>query len=115
MWKNTEIGRTISTPSVADGLIYQAEYAGILHCLDAETGEVYWTYDSYSRIWGSTLVVDGKVLLGNEDGDLLIFEHGKEENEPKAINLGAPIYSSPVVANQTLYISTQTHLYAIGK
>jgi outer membrane protein assembly factor BamB len=115
LWKNTEIGRTISTPSVADGLIYQAEYAGILHCLDAETGEVYWTYDSYSRIWGSTLVVDGKVLLGNEDGDLLIFEHGKEENEPKAINLGAPIYSSPVVANQTLYISTQTHLYAIGK
>ncbi len=115
VWKNTEIGRTISTPSVADGLIYQAEYAGILHCLDAETGEVYWTYDSYSRIWGSTLVVDGKVLLGNEDGDLLIFEHGKEENEPKAINLGAPIYSSPVVANQTLYISTQTHLYAIGK
>ena len=115
VWKNTEIGRTISTPSIADGLIYQAEYAGILHCLDAETGEVYWTYDSYSRIWGSTLVVDGKVLLGNEDGDLLIFEHGKEGNEPKAINLGAPIYSSPVVANQTLYISTQTHLYAIGK
>jgi len=29
--------------------------------------------------------------------------------------LGAPIYSSPVVANQTLYVATQTHLYAIGK
>ncbi|MEK9772816.1 MAG: PQQ-binding-like beta-propeller repeat protein [Opitutae bacterium] len=115
IWKNTEIGRTISTPSVADGLVYQAEYAGILHCLDADTGEVYWTYDSYSRIWGSTLLVDGKVLLGNEDGDLLIFEHGKEFSEPRAINLGAPIYSSPVVANQTLYVSTQTHLYAVGK
>ena len=35
--------------------------------------------------------------------------------EPEAINLGAPIYSSPVVPNQTLYISTQTHLYAVGK
>ena len=115
IWKNTDIGRTISTPSIADGLIYQAEYAGILHCLDAETGEVYWTYDSYSRIWGSTLLVDGKVLLGNEDGDLLIFDHGKEKPEPKTINLGAPIYSSPVVANQTLYVATQTHLYAIGK
>ena len=115
LWKNTDIGRTISTPSIGDGLIYQAEYAGILHCLDAETGEVYWTHDSYSRIWGSTLLVDGKVLLGNEDGDLLIFEHGKEYAEPEAINLGAPIYSSPVVANQTLYVSTQTHLYAVGK
>ena len=115
IWKNTDIGRTISTPSVVDDLIYQAEYAGILHCVDAQTGEVYWTHDSFSRIWGSTLVVDGKVLLGNEDGDLLIFEHGKEYAEPRAINLGAPIYSSPVVANQTLYISTQTHLYAVGQ
>ena len=115
IWKNTDIGRTISTPSIADGLIYQAEYAGILHCLDANTGEVYWTYDSFSRIWGSTLLVDGKLLLGNEDGDLLIFEHSKEFTEPEVINLGAPIYSSPVVANQTLYISTQTHLYAIGE
>ena len=96
-------------------MVYQAEYAGILHCLDAETGEVYWTHDSYSRIWGSTLLVDGKLLLGNEDGDLLIFDHGKEYKEPVAINLGAPIYSSPVVANQTLYVSTQTHLYAIGE
>ena len=115
IWKNLDIGRTISTPSVADGLIYQAEYAGILHCLDAETGELYWQYDSYSRIWGSTLVVDGKVLFGNEDGDLLIFSHGKEKTEPKVINLGSPIYSSPVVANKTLYVSTQTHLYAIGQ
>ena len=115
LWKNTDIGRTISTPSISDGLIYQAEYAGILHCLDAETGEIYWTHDSYSRIWGSTLLVDGKLLLGNEDGDLLIFDHGKEYKEPVAINLGAPIYSSPVVANQTLYVSTQTHLYAIGE
>ena len=60
-----------------------------------------------ARGWEST--------LGNEDGDLLIFEHGKEYAEPEAINLGAPIYSSPVVANQTLYVSTQTHLYAVGK
>ena len=115
LWKNTEIGRTISTPSVADGLVYQAEYLWHSSLPGCRTGEVYWTYDSYSRIWGSTLLVDGRVLLGNEDGDLLIFAHGKEFSEPEAINLGAPIYSSPVVANKTLYISTQTHLYAVGK
>ena len=60
VWKNTDIGRTISTISVADDLVYLAEYAGIIHCLDANTGKVYWTYDSFSRIWGSTLVVDGR-------------------------------------------------------
>ncbi len=115
LWKHTEVGRTISTISVADDLVYLAEYAGIVHCLDARTGEAYWTYDSFSRIWGSTLVVAGKVLLGNEDGDLLILDHGKKEPKVRTINMGAPVYSSPVVANETLYIATQTHLYAIGQ
>ena len=33
----------------------------------------------------------------------------------KTLNMGAPVYSSPVVANGVLYIGTQTHLYAIGE
>ena len=88
-------GRTISTVSVHEGLVYIAEYAGIIHCLDAETGKLYWTHDSFSRIWGSTLVADDKVLLGNEDGDLLIIDHGKEKPKVKTVNMGAPVYSSP--------------------
>lgn len=115
LWKYTEVGRTISTVSVHDDLVYVAEYAGLIHCLDANSGKVYWTYDSFSRIWGSTLVVAGKVLLGNEDGDLLILDHGKKEPKVETVNMGAPVYSSPVVANGTLYVATQTHLYAIGK
>jgi outer membrane protein assembly factor BamB len=115
LWKYTEVGRTISTVSVADDLVYIAEYAGLIHCLDAITGELYWTHDSFSRIWGSTLVVDGKVILGNEDGDILIMDHGKSKPKVEAIDMGAPVYSSPVVSNGTLYIGTQTHLYAIGK
>ena len=115
LWKYTDVGRTISTVSVADDLVYLAEYSGIIHCLDAHSGKVYWTHDSFSRIWGSTLVVDGKLILGNEDGDLLIMDHGKSKPKVETIDMGAPVYSSPVVANGTLYIGTQTHLYAIGK
>ena len=115
VWKYTDVGRTISTVSVADDLVYIAEYAGLVHCLDANTGKLYWKHDSFSRIWGSTLVVDGKVLLGNEDGDLIILDHGKKKPKVKTVDMGAPVYSSPVVANGVLYVATQTHLYAIGK
>tara|TARA_B100000161_G_scaffold262054_1_gene231292 strand:+ start:5689 stop:7194 length:1506 start_codon:yes stop_codon:yes gene_type:complete len=115
IWKYTDVGRTISTVSVADDLVYLAEYAGLIHCLDANSGKVYWTHDSFSRIWGSTLVANGKVILGNEDGDILIMDHGKTKPKVKTVDMGAPVYSSPVVANGVLYIGTQTHLYAIGK
>ncbi len=115
VWQFKGVGRTISTPSVADGLIYLADYSGRLYCLDAETGELIWEHDTFSHIWGSTLVADGKVFLGNEDGELVILKHGREKEVIDTISYPAPIYSTCVVANGTLYVMTQTHLYAYGK
>ncbi|NLT71423.1 MAG: PQQ-binding-like beta-propeller repeat protein [Verrucomicrobiaceae bacterium] len=114
VWQFKEIGRSISTPSVADGLVYIADYSGRIYCLDAETGEKYWEHDTLSHIWSSTLVVDGRVLVGNEDGELVILKAGKEYEEPAIVGFPAPIYSTCVVANGTLYIMSQTHLYAFG-
>ena len=112
VWQFKGIQRTISTPSIADGLVYIADYSGRLYCLDAETGKLIWEHDTFSHIWGSTLVVDGKVFLGNEDGELIILKHGREKQELETISYPAPIYSTCVVANGTLYVMTQTHLYA---
>ena len=112
VWQFKEIGRTISTPSVEDGFVYIADYSGRLFCLDAETGEKYWEHDTLSHIWGSTLVVDDKVLLGNEDGEMVILKAGKDYEELNIVEYPQPIYSTPIVANGTLYVMTQTHLYA---
>lgn len=115
LWSYQEIGRSISTPSVHDGLIFIAEYDGDLHCLDAKTGKPHWVHETQSRIWGSTLVADGKVFLPTEDGDLHILAATKDKKPLAAPNFGAPIYCSPVVADSTLYVASMTHLFAIGK
>lgn len=112
VWQFKEIGRTISTPSIADGLLYLSDYAGKVYCLDAETGQKYWEHDTLSHIWGSTTVADGKVFLGNEDGELTILKAGKEYEELAVIEYPTSIYSSVVVANGTFYVTTNTHLYA---
>ena len=109
------IGRSISTPSITDdGLVICAEYDGDIHCVDAKTGKAYWVHETGSRVWASTLVADGKVFLGTEDGEVVILGATKEKKHLGTIELHAPIYSSAVVANDTVYVATQTHLYAIG-
>ncbi|MGA2660858.1 MAG: PQQ-binding-like beta-propeller repeat protein [Verrucomicrobiota bacterium] len=115
IWSYDKISRSLSTVSITpDGLLFVADFAGYLHCLDAETGKVWWTHDLKAHIWGSTLVADGKVYLGDEDGDLVVLAASKEKKVLGAINLGAPVYSTPVVANGVLYVSSNTHLFAFA-
>ena len=119
IWQNKEIGRSISTVSIADGLVYCADYSGKIFCVDAETGKTIWMHETEAHIWGSTFLVDGRVYIGTEDGSLWIFKHGRGKDGKAEvlhqIEMPAPIYSTPIVANGVLYVATQTHLYAIAE
>jgi outer membrane protein assembly factor BamB len=107
--------RTISTVAISDGVLYAANFSGFFHALDLKTGELLWEYDMLAAIWGSPYVVDGKVLLGDEDGDLTVMKAGRVKEVLSEINFGNTIYSTPVVANGKLYIMTRSHLYAIAQ
>jgi outer membrane protein assembly factor BamB len=107
-------GRTMSTVAVHDGLVYAAEYIGILHCLDAKTGKKYWEFDCTDNTWCSPLYVDGKVLLGTESGDLYIFTAGKELKKPEKIDLEQGLKVPPVAVNGVLYVNNGIMLYAFA-
>lgn len=105
--------RSLGMPAIAEDLLIIADVCGLIHCLDAKTGKPHWTYDSYASIWGSALIADGKVYIGDEDGDLAVFELSKEMNLLGEINMGDSIYSTPTTAAGALYIATRSTLVAI--
>jgi len=113
VWHYDKIRRSISTAAIADGLVYVSDFTGFLHCLDFQTGKPYWTYDMLAAIWGSPFVADGKAYLGDEDGDVVVFQAGKELKKLSEINMGGAIYGTPVAANGVLYIMNRMELYAI--
>ena len=96
------------------------DFAGLLHCLHAKTGRVYWNHDLFAACWGSPLLVDDKVYVCDEDGDVSIFRHSADKTTalphgaPLAeLNLPSSIYSTPIVANNVLDIATKDTLYAL--
>lgn len=105
--------RTMSTVAVADGLVYAPDLSGFVHCLDFETGKRYWEYDMFAACWGSPMVVDGKVLIGNEDGMLIILKAGKEKKLLEEKTFNSSIYSTPTIANGKMFVSDRSQLYSI--
>ncbi len=110
-----QFNRTMSTAAIADGLLYISDLSGFLYCLDANTGDLYWKHDTFAAIWGSPFVADGKVYLGDEDGDVVILKTGKTKQVLSELNMGSAVYTTPVAKDGVLYIATRNMLVAISE
>ena len=127
--------RAMATPAIRDGLLVAVDTSGIVHCLDADSGKVHWTCDLLASCWGSPLIVDKHIYIGDEDGDVAIFpltgnpqgllkiarwtnRQGKTRAFPepaRQVVMETSVYATPVAANGVLYISQRGHLVAIAK
>lgn len=109
-----EMHRSCGTVAIKDDILYIADFSGVFHCLNAQTGEGYWNHDMFSQAWGSPLIVDNKVYIGNEVGGILCFEHSKELNLLAENDMGNSVFSTPISANNVLYVTNKNALFAIG-
>ena len=100
-----DYSRTMSTVAIQNGLLFTADLSGFVYCLDAETGQHHWTYDTFAAIWASAFVADGKVYIGDEDGDLAVLEASKEKKLLYEVNMGSAVYTTPVAKSGVLYLS----------
>jgi outer membrane protein assembly factor BamB len=112
--RRVRFGTTISTCAIHDGLVYIAEERGYLYCFDAKSGEKYWEHDFKSGIWGSPYCVDGKVYIGTEDSEVVVFAHGKKLQLLAKNDMNDIVHSTPVVAGGVMYVATRAKLYAIS-
>jgi outer membrane protein assembly factor BamB len=133
--------RGIGTAAIKDDLVFVCDFAGQFFCIDAQTGKVNWGYDMLAASWGSPLIAGDKVFVGDEDGDIAMFNVSADpakamqkiemdgeveyfpinakapdaESKPEEVNMKNAVYSSPIMANGILFIANKDHLFAIQK
>ena len=116
VWRNLDLNRTFSTPSVTDdGLIFIADLAGQINCFDAVTGERLWDHDIKSKSWNyGQIVADGKVFVQNSTGDLYILGATREKKvfyEGELNGKNGPMCG---VADGILVVATGNEVAAYG-
>ena len=113
LWSYRGIGRVVGTPVLKDGLLYVGDLGGVVHCLDAATGAVVWTYKMDAPIWGCLLAANDRLYVGNTDGVLSVLRTGRRKKELARIEMGAALYARPALVGDALYLATAGRLYLI--
>jgi beta-lactamase regulating signal transducer with metallopeptidase domain/outer membrane protein assembly factor BamB len=105
--------RSISTPVAKDGLLIAADTAGLVHCFDAKTGQRHWTHDLFAACLSSPIIINDRVYVGGEDGDVAILALLKQKKLIAEINMKEVITTTPTVDDGVLYVATRSRLFAI--
>ncbi len=107
-----EVGRfATSTAAIVDGLVYTAGDPGVL-CLDAETGDREWVFDTASvrededvdTVTAALAIADGTVVAGTRNGRVHAVDAASGERLWSAGTEGA-IYAAPTVVGGTAYVA----------
>ncbi len=114
IWTYQGIERSISSVAISDGLLYATDIAGHVHFLDEKTGKPLWVYDTNAETWSTPLVADGKVYIGTKK-KLVVLAAGREMKVISEVSLGSSAYATPVAANGTLFVCSQSYIWAVQK
>src|SRR5678816_4498975 len=116
VWKYNKGTAYVPSPILYGDYLYLLTDGGIITCLDAKTGEVKYEGGRVpvpATFTSSPVAFDDKILLTSEDGDSFVIEAGPVHKVLKTNSVGESVYASPAIANGTIFIRGEKHLFAI--
>lgn len=118
VWHKRGRGPYMPTPLIYGAQVYVLGNDGILDTYDLQTGnETYRQRIPHvgSGFSASPVASDGRVILSSEDGDMFVIKAGREFQLVATNHMGEPLMATPAIADRTLYVRGQHHLFAIGR
>jgi outer membrane protein assembly factor BamB len=97
------------------GNLYTVNDRGVAGCYVAQTGKEIWTERLGGGFSASPVLIDGKIFAVAEDGSVYVFPAAPTFKLLAKNSVGEPVYASPAVADNRLFIRSRTTLFCIGK
>ena len=122
-WNFTAKGSVISSPSVANGIVYVGSQDKNIYALGAWSGNLIWKFTTQSAVESSPAVANGKVFTGGDDGYVYCLDAYTGALLWKTFVNGSLPYtygslvlkSSPAVIGGKYYVgSLDSYLYALN-
>lgn len=117
VWTNDKGNPYTPSPVLHDDKLYFVSDTGMLSCLNALTGQPYYSQQRLPKpcsLKASPVGANGKLYIATEGGDVMVIKMG-EKFEALATNTldGQMFIATPAVAGGSIYLRSTTGLYAI--
>jgi outer membrane protein assembly factor BamB len=105
----------IASPAVSGEHVYIGNRDKFLYCLNKNSGELVWKFNTGSRVDASAVVVGERLLAANMRGDLFLID--RDSGQPVwTYELGTPVNANPAVVNDRMYVAGEDgRIYCFGK
>lgn len=119
----------LSSPALADGVLYVPEDSGELYAFDAKSGKILWKHRYATEVRGAPLVADSKVYIFDVKGRLSIVplkNGGKVKPDEddvfvyqfretiKGKVVQTETNGTPIAVNGRVYLTSRTDLLALA-
>jgi outer membrane protein assembly factor BamB len=115
VWEDTRQLPYVPTMLLAGSFLYYVNDSGMAGCREIKTGKPVWSQRLGGNVSASPVLIDGKIYAANEDGMVFVFSAADRFQLLAKNSLGEPVFASPAVAENRLFIRGQQHLFCIGK
>ncbi|MHA3773706.1 outer membrane protein assembly factor BamB family protein [Verrucomicrobiota bacterium sgz303538] len=112
-WSQRKGAPCTPSPLLMGNELYLVSDSGIASCLDAKTGQIHWSERLGGNFSASPVSAEGRVYFQNETGVGFVVKAGKTYELLAKNELGERTLASYAVADGTLYIRSEGHLWKI--
>lgn len=115
LWRYKRSVPRMPSPLLVGDAVYLFSDKGIATCLDKVTGEARWTGRLGGSFSSSPILADGKIYVGNREGEMFVIKPGNELDILTKNDFDEAIMASPAAIDNSLYVRTDKAMYRIEK
>jgi len=112
-WRVKKSVPNIPSPILVGDEVVMVSDKGVATCLDAESGEVRFSERLGGNFCSSPLYADGRIWVGNREGQTFVLTPGKEFHVEATNQLDGEIMATPIAVGPVLFLRTDKAVYRI--
>jgi outer membrane protein assembly factor BamB len=114
-WKTLRQVPVMSSPVLVGDELYWVSDEGMVTCAEARSGEIVWQERLGGSYLASILSAEGRLYVASQEGRTTVLKAGRTFEKLAENTLPGPMIATPAMANHSLFVRTDGHLYHISR